>query len=463
MRKFIIAGTIVMSFFTSTVFAAERLSLGYIYSASKSHSEIIEFTNNSVNVVSPTCFDITTRGRLDINGMLDQEFINEMHSKNIKVTPFLSNHWGRKRAQAALKNPYPLIEDLVTAINDYNLDGVNVDLENLDSKDKNSLTEFMRLLREALPSDKTLSIAVAPNPKRLTTTWVAAYDYKALAEYVDYMVVMTYDEHCYGGAAGPVAGINFVEESIKVILEEVSRDKIVMGIPLYGRFWQEGEDMGGEAIVIANVPRIIKKYRLVPRYSLEEQTPYVKLEVDQDETGPYINGRELGPGVYNIWYENENSIKAKLALVNKYNLLGAGLWALDNEDADFWTYYKYALNETPYESEKEIKIRERMEYAKKFAVVEELPEIEAMSPLEVQYIEVATPILECETEAEEEEIVKVNVLVYEVILPFEKKNKSIKIKRFYIDENNELKATMENLYYDTTYVRAVSTKALLVV
>ncbi|MBQ8299809.1 MAG: hypothetical protein IJX99_08175 [Clostridia bacterium] len=463
MRKFIIAGTIVMSFFTSTVFAAERLSLGYIYSASKSHSEIIEFTNNSVNVVSPTCFDITTRGRLDINGMLDQEFINEMHSKNIKVTPFLSNHWGRKRAQAALKNPYPLIEDLVTAINDYNLDGVNVDLENLDSKDKNSLTEFMRLLREALPSDKTLSIAVAPNPKRLTTTWVAAYDYKALAEYVDYMVVMTYDEHCYGGAAGPVAGINFVEESIKVILEEVSRDKIVMGIPLYGRFWQEGEDMGGEAIVIANVPRIIKKYRLVPRYSLEEQTPYVKLEVDQDETGPYINGRELGPGVYNIWYENENSIKAKLALVNKYNLLGAGLWALDNEDADFWTYYKDALNETPYESEKEIKIRERMEYAKKFAVVEELPEIEAMSPLEVQYIEVATPILECETEAEEEEIVKVNVLVYEVILPFEKKNKSIKIKRFYIDENNELKATMENLYYDTTYVRAVSTKALLVV
>ena len=231
MRKFIIAGTIVISFFTSTVFAAERLSLGYIYSASKSHSEIIEFTNNSINVVSPTCFDMTTNGRLDINGMIDQAFIDEMHSKNIKVTPFLSNHWGRKRAQVALRNPYPLIEDLVNAIEKYNLDGVNVDLENLEAKDKNALTEFMRLLRDALPKDKTLSIAVAPNPKKLTTTWVAAYDYKALAEYVDYMVVMTYDEHCYGGAEGPVAGINFVQDSIEAILEEVSRDKIVMGIP----------------------------------------------------------------------------------------------------------------------------------------------------------------------------------------------------------------------------------------
>lgn len=472
MRKLIIAGTIVISFFTSTVFAAERLSLGYIYSASKSHSEIIEFTNNSINVVSPTCFDMTTNGRLEINGMLDQSFIDEMHSKNIKVTPFLSNHWGRKRAQAALKNPYPLIEDLTKAIEKYNLDGVNVDLENLESKDKNALTEFMRLLREALPADKTVSIAVAPNPKRLTTTWVAAYDYKALAEYVDYMVVMTYDEHCYGGAEGPVAGINFVEESIKVMLESVSRDKIVMGIPLYGRFWQEGEATGGEAIVIANVPRIIKKYRLVPKYNLEEQTPFVQLEVYQDEKGPYVNGRELGPGIYNIWYENENSIKAKLDIVNKYNLLGAGLWALDNEDADFWTYYNDALNATPYESEKEISIRERMEYVKKYAVVEEMPKLEiktqkVQNVSNVQKHQIVKKNIKEEVKVNEQNTennynkMKINILVYNVVLPAEKKNKWIKIKRFYIDENNELKSRDTSLYYDTSYIRSISTKALV--
>ena len=243
MRKFIIAGTIAVTLFSSTVFAGERLNLGYIYSASKSHSEIIEFTNNSVNVVSPTAFDMTPKGRLEINGILDKEFIDEMHAKGIKVTPFLSNHWGKKRAQAALRNPYPLIQDVVTAVYDYNLDGVNVDLENLDAKDKDALTNFMKLMREAMPADKTVSIAVAANPEKRTSTWIAAYDYKALAEYVDYMVVMTYDEHCYGGAEGPVAGINFVEKSIKMILDEgVSKDKVVMGIPLYGRFWQEGKN-----------------------------------------------------------------------------------------------------------------------------------------------------------------------------------------------------------------------------
>ena len=48
------------------------------------------------------------------------------------------------------------------------------------------------------------------------------------------------------------------------------------------------------------------------------------------------------------------------------------------------------------------------------------------------------------------------------ILPNQKKTKAIKIKRFYIDENNELKARETSLYYDTSYVESVSTRALVV-
>lgn len=469
MRKFIIAGTIAVTLFSSTVFAGERLNLGYIYSASKSHSEIIEFTNNSVNVVSPTCFDMTPRGRLDINGMIDKEFIDEMHAKGIKVTPFLSNHWGKKRAQAALRNPYPIIQEVVTAVYEYNLDGVNVDLENLDAKDKDALTNFMKLMREAMPADKTVSIAVAANPNKLTTTWIAAYDYKALAEYVDYMVVMTYDEHCYGGAEGPVAGINFVEKSIQTVLEEVSRDKIVMGIPLYGRFWQVGKDVGGEAIVIANVPRLIKKHKLVPKYNEYEQTPFVKLEIYEGGTSSYINGRVLEPGVYNIYYENENSIRAKLDVVNKYNILGTALWALDNEDSDFWTYYKDALNETEYETVAEVKYRKKLEYAARYIVETETLDQTQISEFSQKYTQEINLKLDCKFDYKvklyHDETPKIFLTLVEevLILPQEKKTKAIKIKRYYINENNELKARETSLYYDTSYVESVPTKALVVV
>ena len=379
------------------------------------------------------------------------------------MAPFLSNHWGKKRAQAALRNPYPIIQEVVRAVYEYNLDGVNVDLENLDAKDKDALTNFMKLMREAMPADKTVSIAVAANPDKLTKTWIAAYDYKALAEYVDYMVVMTYDEHCYGGAEGPVAGINFVEKSIQAVLEEVSRDKVVMGIPLYGRFWQEGKDVGGEAIVIANVPRLIKKHKLVPKYNEFDQTPFVKLKIYEGGTSSYINGRILEPGTYNIYYENENSIRAKLDVVNKYNILGTALWALDNEDADFWTYYKDALNETEYETEAEVKYRKKLEYAARYMVETEVPELAPKAS--TKYAQKIDLKLNYKVDKALNENPKIFIpLIEEIfILPSQKKTKAIKIKRFYIDENNELKARETSLYYDTSYVETVSTKALVAV
>ena len=128
MRKMIIAGMIVLTCTSSYVQAAERISLGYIYSASKSHTEIVEATNGGINVVSPTCFDLTIDGHLEINPIMDEFFVENMHNQGVKVTPFLSNHWGQKRAQAALKNADVLIPEILEAIEKYDFDGVNVDL-----------------------------------------------------------------------------------------------------------------------------------------------------------------------------------------------------------------------------------------------------------------------------------------------------------------------------------------------
>lgn len=365
MKKAILIASLIVLAIPTTSLAKERLSIGYIYNSSITHSQIVENTKNSVNVVSPTCFELNSNGRLVVNSLMNEEFVKEMHEKNIQVTPFLSNHWGRKKAKKALDNPEKLVEDIVNAVNKYDLDGINIDIENLTSGYRNKLTEFMRLLREAFPSDKVLSIAVAANPEKLETTWVAVYDYEKLAEYSDYLILMAYDEHCQGGSPGPVASIEFVEKSIQVVLEKVSKDKLVLGIPLYGRFWKDGEEYGGEAIVIGCVENIIKKYKNVPEFDLKTMTPKLKVEIDEIHTNAFVNGRYLEAGLYNIWYENENSIKAKLKLINKYNLLGAGLWALDNESAAFWEYYKDALNESEYETEDEIRIRRRADsYAK---------------------------------------------------------------------------------------------------
>lgn len=363
MKKVGVSIFILILFFSTTTFASgDRVSLGYIYNSYKSHVDIINNTNGNINTVSPTCFDLTATGHLEINNIFDQEFVNEMHERGILVTPFLSNHWGRKRAQNAINKPEALAEEVANAIDKYNLDGVNVDLENLTYNDKEKLTNFVKVLREKVGTSKIISVAVASNPNKLEKTWISAYDYVGLAEYADYLVLMAYDEHSAGGGAGPVASINFVTSSIEAILEEVSRDKVVLGMPLYGRVWGEGKDYGGEAVVIAQIEKIAKRYKAVPAYDEKTATPTLTIDVKEDDRKAFVNGKYLEDGKYTFWYENEKSISKKLEAMNEYGLKGAALWALDNEQEEFWNWYEKGFYTDEYESEQEENARNYYEY-----------------------------------------------------------------------------------------------------
>ncbi len=367
MKKNVVSFLILIFVFVSSItFASnDRVSMGYIYNSSKSHASIIDDTNGNINTVSPTCFDLTNNGHLEINSIFTPNYVEEMHARNVLVTPFLSNHWARKKAQAALKIPEVLADEIVTAIEKYNFDGVNVDLENLLVKDRDNLTNFIRILREKLPEGKILSIAVGANPNRLSNSWVAAYDYAGLAEYVDYLVLMAYDEHAAGGSEGPVASINFVEDSVKVMLESVSRDKIVLGMPLYGRFWKRNEDNGGEAIIEGQIEKIAKRYNVVPVYNQATGTATVTINVTEGDQKAYVNGRYLSAGTYTIYYENEASIVRKMKVMNDYGLRGAALWAVGNESDSFWNYYGREFNSLNYESEENATIRIEKEEAER--------------------------------------------------------------------------------------------------
>ncbi len=454
----------------TTVAAQERLSLGYTYGSSKPYIEIIEQTKNSINVVAPTCFNINMSGKLTEDLVMSEEFVDKMHEQGIKVTPFLSNHWGQKRAQVVLKKPQNLINALVAKIIERNYDGVNIDLENLEPSDKEALTNFVKLLRETLPKEKTISVAVAANPNKLATTWIAAYDYKALSEYADYLVLMAYDEHCYGGSEGPVASIGFVEQSLKVMFEEVPKDRVVLGIPLYGRYWKEYEETGGEAIIIGTVERIIEKYKLVPKYNMETGTPELIFEVYDNEVGPMINGRIWEPGVYHIYYENETSIKAKLELVNKYNILGTALWALDNESPEFWNYYKDGLNATPYITDREFTIIRKYESAvKKFNSIVIENEIQINELIHNEHSnKIKTIVRNCigtmnENLKKYDNFEKLDLSQVVTSLFADKSIRQIKIKRYIVDKDNKLKVDEEKSHYTMNLVTVPRSKALIVV
>ena len=325
--------------------SSAKINMSYIYNIGINESiQNVDATKGAVNRVSPNYFDINPDGTLKLTKDVSPLFIEEMRKRNIKVIPFLSNHWDREIGKKALLNREALASQIVQAIKDYNLDGVNVDIENVTEVEKDQYTDLVRLLREKLPADKTVSVAVAANPKRWTKGWHGSYDYKALGQYSDEIMLMSYDESYRGSAPGPVASISFVEKSIQYLLESVPAEKVLLGIPFYGRYWNQNEAVGGSGISLHRAEELIKKYNGTTTFDVASKSPKATFVIKAGDPTYSIFGKVLTPGTYTLWYENEQSIKEKLNLVQKYNLRGTGSWSLGQETKEVWEYYDLWAN-----------------------------------------------------------------------------------------------------------------------
>lgn len=343
--KILVAGTLVatlaLSAFLSVFGASDRYTMGYLYSGSDLEQiGFVNETGGALDVVSPSYFDLRGDGSLKLN-YLSPYLIKTMHDRGIKVVPFLSNHWNRNAGINALKDVETLSDQIADYVEEYDLDGVNVDIENVTHNEREAYTEFVRLLREKIPAHKEISVAVAANPKGWQLGWHGSYDYAALARYADHLLIMAYDEHYEGGPAGPVASIGFVEASVRYALDRVPSEKIVVGVPFFGRVWSaDGGKITGKGASTKTLQKIMEKSGT--RLIYDETSESLKMEFTVDESDRYVVGGDvvLPPGRYVAWMENHRSYQAKLKLIEKYNLKGAGAWSLGQEDTSIWEHYE---------------------------------------------------------------------------------------------------------------------------
>ncbi|MBM6619069.1 glycosyl hydrolase family 18 protein [Bacillus suaedaesalsae] len=310
------------------------------YGSTNTFISNVEKAKGNLNTVSPSYFDLNSNGSLQLTYQVDSKFINDMHAKGIKVVPFISNHWDRELGRTALNNREQLAQQIADAIIIHNLDGVNVDIENVTDVDRQQYTDFVRLLRSKIPKDRTISVAVSANPNGWTKGWHGSYDYKMLANYSDYLVIMAYDESYSGGPEGPVASLPWVEKSVQYALNQgVPDNKIVLGIPFFGRYWIEGKSYGGYGISQVQVKKMLDTYGGKVIFDEKYKSPKATITIDSTDSTMVVGGRTLGPGTYHVWYENNDSIQAKVDLIHKYNLKGTGSWSLGQEDTAVWNEY----------------------------------------------------------------------------------------------------------------------------
>ena len=295
-------------------------------------------TWEGVNVVSPSFFMIQKdTGNIIVNiGEEGQKYINWARSNGYKIWPIFSNNSFRETSSKLLENfdtRQSLIDNIVQLIQKYDLDGINLDFENLNLSDK---TNYSRLIIELAPRlkaiGKTFSVDVtAPDG---TENWSLFFDRNLIGHEADYVVFMAYDQHGVGTKAGTVAGYNWIENNINKFIEqeEVEAEKIILAIPLYTRLWTITDDEKTDKSDVVNV----KDVNRVIAGKGEKQWDNVLKQY-------YIKYKE-GNDTCEMWIEDETSIKEKIGLANKYKLAGVAFWNKDREPDGFWGFVKQELN-----------------------------------------------------------------------------------------------------------------------
>ena len=297
-------------------------------------------TMDGVNVVSPSFFSLErgSNGEIYDNAKDDgAEYIEWAHNNNYQVWAMFSNN-SLKDTTSQILNDYEkretMIENLMDLVEEYNLDGVNVDFENMNESDKNVYSRFLIELAPRLKKiGKTLSVDVtAPDGSE---TWSLCFDRNTIANVADYIVFMAYDQYgTSSNKAGTTAGYNWVEANVKKFLgqEDVDPEKIILGIPLYMRLWEEEED--GTA-----------KPEVVNMKDMFDVLPENQVATWDEELKQYYVEYEEDGKTYKMWVENEKSVGEKINLANQYNLAGIAFWEKDRETNDeFWTFVKEQLN-----------------------------------------------------------------------------------------------------------------------
>ena len=300
-------------------------------------------TIDGVNVVSPAFFYIDENGNFRENvGESGEAYIDWAHGNGYKVWPMVSNAIAAKESleiTSEIMNSYEnrkeLIEEIVDACVAYDLDGINIDFENMKQEDADVYSRFIIELTPRL-NEIGMVVSVDVTAPDGGETWSMCFDRNVIGDVADYIVFMAYDQNGISSTtAGTTAGYNWIKLNLVKFLqtEEIDSDKLILGIPFYTRLWTE--DANGEVV----------RSSTVNMEDIEDVLPDgVQKNWDDDLKQYYVEYQD-GDYTRKMWIEDIESLKAKVSLVNENDLAGVASWQKGMETDDVWPMLKEELEQ----------------------------------------------------------------------------------------------------------------------
>jgi spore germination protein YaaH len=295
-----------------------------------------------ISIVAPQTFQMDSTGV--IRGRIDPRVIEAARTHGVKLMPLVMNPgFDQPTIHRVLTHPEAratALRSLAALCRDNRFHGIQFDFENFHVRDRDAFTSFTR---EAVDSVHRagclLSAAVVPRTgeepgensydRWIHDNWRAAFDYKALADTLDFISYMTYAQHTGGSPPGPVAGFPWMKACLEYVLSlGVPPSKISLGLASYSDWWypayddRNGSRLRGSDISYERAMQILDSAGVTPVWDDVQKAPRAMWEVK---------------GVFrHAWLEDERAFLTKLDLVRAHGLRGYSVWLLGTEDARIW-------------------------------------------------------------------------------------------------------------------------------
>lgn len=308
----------------------EKVVLGWhqvTTGAANSGMDKVVSNTSGLNVISPTWFKLSDNKGNYIS-IASKDYVDVAHKKGLKVWPLIDNFStdiSTLKILSSSENRKKLISNLMSDVEKYGFDGINIDFESLTQDNAPHFIQFMRELSVSCRNNGVVLSVDVPIP----ASYNMYYERDELAEVVDYVINMGYDEHYSGSEEGSSASIDFVRNSITDSLVEVPKEKLINAVPVYTRVWTKEENgkVSSSALGMSAAANWVKENN-------------VQLTWD-DEVGQYTGQINIGNATKYIWLEDERSIKLKMDAVKEADLAGVAVWKLGLEPKEIWDVISY--------------------------------------------------------------------------------------------------------------------------
>jgi len=298
---------------------------------------------SKLNVIFPEWFFINPATH-NLETRIDSAGLKLMHKEQLRIMPMLSNYNSAKKDfdgtllheilnNAAKRKAF--ITQLTDTLTHYQLNGINVDFEELKEKTNEPLNIFQKELYETLHSKGmtvTMDVAVDNDD----------YDYERLSESNDYIILMAYDQYNDATGAGPVSAQKWIEQKVDEAAKKIDPEKIILGIAGYGYKWTKDEEGKTEVESITYDEAInLAKIKNAPidfdNDSYNLHFSYTDQQANEEDTTVETLHHE-------VWITDAATTFNVLRFSDEYATAGTALWRLGSEDARMWAYYNRSLS-----------------------------------------------------------------------------------------------------------------------